>query len=221
MSKPLDSLIDAATVAAALCAIGVAAFVGWQRSAQTANGGHPEPQTISDWRQYAVGHRLGPEDAIATIVEFGDYQCPACRSIEPMVRRFRQQYPDEVALIYRHWPLPQHPLAYPAARAAECAARQGLFAEYHQALYDSSYWIADPNGAFIQLAEHVGVVDMKAFRECVSDPTPVASIEEDIDAAKQLGAAGTPTFLINGVMRGAFPDSTEWADIVDRARNGS
>jgi thiol-disulfide isomerase/thioredoxin len=91
--------------------------------------------------------RRGPENAAVQLVEFADYECPYCQKVHPDLVKLQQQFGNNVALIYKDFPLPMHPLAQKAAEAARCARVQGKFWEYHDALlnltaHDSiSVWI--------------------------------------------------------------------------------
>ncbi|MFG0252726.1 MAG: DsbA family protein, partial [Phycisphaerales bacterium JB038] len=79
-----------------------------------------EPKPVEDWSEMAgTGQRFGPREAVLTIVEFGDYECAACRRFHSVLKEFLGSYPDDVALVYRHWPLQQHLYAYDAAQAAD------------------------------------------------------------------------------------------------------
>ena len=121
------------------------------------------------------------------------------------LRGVRERYPDQVAIVFRNWPLPYHQHAYAAARAAECAGRQGRFAELHDNLY---LW-QDSLGAisYDTLAQRSGVPDLKAFATCAGDSSVVPAIEADILAAQEIGGHGTPTVAINGQLLRAVPDS--------------
>ena len=95
------------------------------------------PVPVRDWERVASGgHRMGHVNAPVTIVEFADFQCPACRrfatEIFPMLQA---QFGDQMALVFRHWPLPNHPYSYDAARAAECAAAQGRLEAFHDLVF--------------------------------------------------------------------------------------
>jgi protein-disulfide isomerase len=124
------------------------------------------------------------------------------------------QYPDEVALVYRHLPLPYHRYAYDAARAAECAAVQGRFWDFHERLFTEDDWLGD---AFLRFAEESGVADLREFRRCASMRDPVERIEEDLAAATGLSIPGTPGLIVNGVLLGRVPSFNELAALVDGA----
>ena len=153
---------------------------------------------IADWESFAShGHRWGPSDAQVTIVEFIDFQCPFCRDFVRRVSELREQYPELVAVVFRHLPLEQHPHALGAVRASECAASQGAFWEYHDALFAGQDLIGVRQ--WDDFAEDTGFpFDLALFNSCVSDRSAIASLSRDTLAARELGVTGTPTALVNG-----------------------
>lgn len=173
-----------------------------------------EDKKVPDWERYAVGHRFGPSTAKVTIVEWGDYECPPCKGFHAAFETVSSKYPEEVALVFRHWPLATHGLAYSAAKAAECAAEQGAFEGFHRLLMETPGWM---ESAFPRYAEASGVADLKAFEECVSDPSPVPAIERDKAMAEELGGRGTPTLIVNGTHLGATPEAAELEKIIQNA----
>ena len=79
-------------------------------------------------------HIQGSESAVCTLVEYGDYQCPSCRVAFAQMIRVQKHFGDKLRFVFRNFPLGQHPLAEPAAEAAEFAASEGKFWEMHDAL---------------------------------------------------------------------------------------
>ena len=150
---------------------------------------------------------MGPKDAPVVIIEFGDYECSACRGVAPHIDAVRAAFPNTVALVYRHWPLSYHHLAYPAARAAECASLQGKFEVFHEWLYRDSEWMANSRQRFAAFAAQVQIPDLEQFESCLDTLDPVMSVERDIAAARELEAHGTPTILVNGTLLGSAADS--------------
>lgn len=212
-----NRVVDIATVAAGLCAVILTgAFV-----VRMLSGNVPpvltRPHTQVDaWKTYIdEGHWMGSADAPVVILEFGDYECPACRGIQGQIEAIRAAYGAKVAFVYRHWPLSYHALAYPAARAAECAGEQGHFEEFHNWLYTDSEWMANPYGRFIAFAERIQMADIDSFETCLDSLDPVDSIERDIAAAERLEASGTPTVLVNDLMLGTAADSATLARMID------
>lgn len=165
----------------------------------------------------ASGHRIGPADAAVTIVEFADFECPYCRryALETLPA-LRTAHPDDVAVIYRHYPLAYHRFAIPSAVAAECAARQGRF----PAMHDLLYTVQDSIGLvpWGELAERSGVADLPAWEACRADPAVRAGVEADGALAVAIGATGTPTVVINGIRYPEPPDEAAVRRLVAAAR---
>jgi protein-disulfide isomerase len=152
------------------------------------------PVAVKEWQQYArEGQRIGPTTAIVTIVEFSDFQCPFCRAAASTIRSIRQTTAGRVALVYRHYPGHEHSFA--AAVAAECAAEQGMFEGYHDALFRE----ADSIGvkSWSRFAADAGVSDTTKFAVCMTSGRAASRVVRDTAAAHALRVRGTPTFLIN------------------------
>jgi protein-disulfide isomerase/uncharacterized membrane protein len=149
-------------------------------------------------------HVKGSADAPVTIVEFSDFECPACGHAFGDLRELVRSRPD-VKLVFRHFPLDSrcnsgmqqqlHPDACLAAAAAECAGRQGRFWEYHDTLFEHQKSL-DRESLF-RYARDVGL-DIAAFRTCLDDPTTMDGIAADVAAGVRLGVESTPTIFING-----------------------
>jgi protein-disulfide isomerase len=152
----------------------------------------------------SAGHPTeGPEAAPITIVEFGDSQCPFCRAAEGSVRQVLQQYGDKVKLVYMDFPLSFHSHAMDAARAGRCAADQGKFWQFHDALFADQRKLspADLKATATKLG-----LDGKRFDACFDGDKHDAAIKADIAQGQSLGVSGTPTFFINGrELEGALP----------------
>jgi len=151
---------------------------------------------VPEWRDYAAGkHRIGPAEAPVTIVEFSDFQCPFCRGMAARLDSLRNEFPHQVAVVYRHFPLRIHPHAIAAARASECAGEQGRFWEMHDALYRGQDSIGQVKWA--RYASIAGVKDSLAFTGCMDRTVDDMGIREDTAAGNRLGVTATPTLLIN------------------------
>ena len=150
---------------------------------------------------------MGPANAPVTVVVFSDFQCPYCGVLMRNLRDVQTAFADEVAVVYRHFPLPNHPHALEAARASDCAALQGRFTEYHDALFASPDSIGRVDWSRFAVA--AGIRDLPSFQACASDTRRSLTIERDIEAANRLRVTGTPTLLINGLrFQGAMPADT-------------
>lgn len=211
-----DRLLDAAVVLAVVITGVTSGMVFWNtrqppRSVEVPVRTEPAP----DWQSYAeVGHRIGVTGAQVTITEFGDYECVVCRSLHKSLQYVQRLFGDSVAIVYRHFPLDNHPLGQTAARAVECAADQQSFHAYHKLLYENGSWMALGHRAFEGYAQEAGVQDSAAFSRCLFSTDAVPAITRDIEAAIRLGAEGTPTLLINDLLVHGGLDSLALAEAV-------
>ncbi len=139
----------------------------------------------------------GPVDANVVIVEFSDFECPACGQAYSILKRIRQEYASSVRFVYRDFPLSGiHPFAQKAAEAAQCANLQGNFWQYHDFLFEhqSALAVQDLKG----YAQTLGL-DTAAFNSCLDSGAAVAEVAKDSADARDFGVKGTPTFFINSV----------------------
>lgn len=142
-------------------------------------------------------HSAGPHDAPVTLVQFGDYQCPYTRQVQPIVEEIRARLGRQLRFVFRQFPLAQlHPDARAAAEASEAAAAQATFWPMHAEL------LSDPEAlAREDLAEHArraGVEDLDRFRGGLSDHVYAPAVDADLESGTASGVPGTPTFFING-----------------------
>jgi protein-disulfide isomerase len=146
----------------------------------------------------------GAADAPVTVVEFSDFHCPFCRSVQPTLATLLERYAGKVRLVHRDFPIDAlHPQASRAAEAARCAHDQGRFWEYHDVLFATA-----PRAAPADLERYAGQVGLDAgrFGRCLSEATHRGAVQEDVDAAARLGLSGTPAFFVNGrLLSGAQP----------------
>ncbi len=145
----------------------------------------------------------GGEDAYITIIEYSDFQCPGCASVAPMLQQLVATYPDDVRLVYRHFPLLSiHPNAQKAAEAAEAAGAQGKFWEYHDTLFanQADFASADEAAAresFIAYARDLGL-DVDRFTEELDGDVYLAQVDSSREEAMALSMPGTPSIIFNG-----------------------
>jgi protein-disulfide isomerase len=178
---------------------------------------YDRPQRVADWRAYSKdGSRIGPIDALVTIVEFSDFQCQFCKEHAENLDRLRQAHPREVAILFRHFPVPEHhPHAYNAAVAAECAGEQHRFEAYRKVLFQDQTQIGKIS--WTEFARQAGVADLDSFDRCVSERRPARQIEADLKAGKRLGVPATPTILINQWKLVGAPDEQKLSQLVEDA----
>jgi protein-disulfide isomerase len=136
----------------------------------------------------------GPAEALVTIVEASDFECPFCKRVSPTVKQLEQDYAGKVRFVFKHNPLPMHPNAAPAANAAEAARAQGKFWEMHDALFSAPTL---DRATLERLAADLKL-DPKAFKAALEGNKAADRIQRDQDLLRGVGANGTPTFFING-----------------------
>jgi len=142
----------------------------------------------------ARDHIRGPENAVVTVVEYGDFQCPYCGRAEPSVRKLLADV--EVRFVWRHLPLTEvHPLAQLAAEASEAAADQGAFWQVHDEMLAHQDRLDEPD--LVELAASLGL-DGDKLADALRTRRYAARVAEDVRTADASGVAGTPTFFING-----------------------
>ena len=161
---------------------------------------------------YDPARMHGSPKAPVMIVEFSDYQCPFCHSVEPTVAQVLAKYGDKVSLSYRDYPLTAiHSQAMISAVASRCALEQGKFWEYHDQLFTSSKLEKDD---LIGYARDLKLDD-KQFGSCLSSEKYKADIEKDLQEGKKAGVTGTPGFFINGVFLNGAQGQDAFARIID------
>jgi protein-disulfide isomerase len=139
----------------------------------------------------------GPADAPVTLVEYGDFECPHCGSMEPVLQELRQRMGPRMRFVYRHFPLTSsHPHAASAAEAAEAAGAQGAFWPMHDAIFANQQALTDPD--LVRYAAALGL-DAAAVAEALRSHTYEPNVREDFMSGVRSGVSGTPTFFINGV----------------------
>ena len=186
----------------AIVVVGIAALL-LARSGDT--GPTEIPVTLAETEADAsAGVSAGPEDAAVTLVEFADFQCPACAAFYGFSGRLiKQNYVDgggSVRWVFYDYPLDQHPHAIPAALAGRCAGEQGRFWQMHDLMFArQSQWSPkdDARGDFEEMAEEIGL-DRGAYRECVRDGRYLEQIFASAKYGQRLGVNSTTTLFVNG-----------------------
>lgn len=163
-------------------------------------------------------HQTGPADAKITIVEFADFQCPACAVAADTVLQLKKEYVNQVNFVFRHFPLPNHANARIAAQAAEAAGDQNKFWEMYQILYrQQKNWqsLSDPSSLFNKYAKDLEL-DSNKFDGVIKNKTYEDKILLDLGDGKSLNVASTPTFFIDGKKYiGSIPYS-QFKGIIDQ-----
>jgi protein-disulfide isomerase len=145
----------------------------------------------------------GSADALVTLVEFSDYQCPFCSRAHNTVQQLEQQYGNKLRVVMKQNPLSFHARAKPAAVAAMAAGEQGKYWEYHDKLFANAKALED---ADLERYASELKLDMARWKKDLTNPKFQQIIDRDQTLAGQLGATGTPAFFINGrLLSGAQP----------------
>jgi protein-disulfide isomerase len=161
----------------------------------------------------------GPADAPITIVEFSDFECPYCQKwYAEVYERLKEQYPQEVRLVFRDFPIESiHANAFPAAEAANCANEQGEFWPFHDKLFSMEKGLNAE--AYTQYASDLGL-NVEDFNACLESGKFKPEVQSDLDFAANLGVRSTPTFFINGIaLVGAQPFEV-FQDVIDKELAG-
>jgi len=166
---------------------------------------------------------VGPKDAQINIVEFADFQCPACKNGAMLMSMLLKRYPGQIRFIFRNYPLDSecnknipsrmHPAGCESARLLYCAHREGKFHEAYETLFENQSKLK--SGSIAELLVPLGL-SLDKLQTCASSPETELAIQKDVEEASRLGSQSTPTFFINGhKMEGALPLSA-WDQILEK-----
>ncbi|MAZ56704.1 disulfide bond formation protein DsbA [bacterium] len=162
-------------------------------------------------------HIKGDTDADIVLVEYSDFQCPACAVAYFEVKDLMEEHGAQVSFEYRHFPLVSiHPNAVPGAIAAEAAGVQGKFWEMHDKLFENqTAWSkgSSPQAFFIQYAEDIGL-DVDMFRRHLESSIIREKVEAQFNEARELGLTGTPSFFLNGEQM-QFSSYEDWKNQIE------
>jgi protein-disulfide isomerase len=191
-------------------AIGFAARAGTDEVVKKAKPPGPEvelpkPAAKSDVYQVPIGssHQRGPSDALVTIVEFSEFQCPFSKKVQPVLAKVVEKYGKDVRIVFKHLPMAFHLQAPLASEYALAAGAQGKFWELHDLMFENQQALAEAE--LDGYAKQVGL-DPGKLAAFLATGEAKRTIVSDQDLARRLGATGTPTFFINGVrITGAQP----------------
>ncbi|MGB4759562.1 MAG: thioredoxin domain-containing protein [Candidatus Saccharimonadales bacterium] len=173
--------------------IGIAVFNGMSKDDK--NSGTEAAQ--------ASNHTLGAGTAKVTLVEYGDFECPACETYYPVLKEVKDFYGDKITFQFRNYPLTSiHKNAYAAARAAEAASLQGKFWEMHDALYEPANWqvwtsSSDAVSYFETYAKQLGL-NVEQFKTDAASDKVNKTIRADMAEGDKINVTSTPTFVLNG-----------------------
>jgi protein-disulfide isomerase len=164
---------------------------------------HPESENLSptieqDFLPLRDGdHVFGDENAAVTLVEFGDYECPACGDAYRTIKQLQGECGNGLRYVFRHYPYARlHPHAELAAQAAESAGGQGQFWEMHSLLFENQEALEMEN--LVSYAEQLNL-DLDRFKNELESEKFLEHVRSDFRTGVQNGVFGTPTVFINGI----------------------
>lgn len=205
-----------------LLSLGAVAVLSLASALAAGRARKPFSVSAPDFRQ------KGPSGAKVTIVEFSDFQCPACRQAYPVIREVLRNHPDDVRFIYKQFPLSEiHPWARPASIISMCAARQNpaAFWKLHDA-YFTQAGLNEKNLMAVSRAVVAGEkLDEAKWSDCISNPVSEerqaveATLANSLKEGPPLGVQGTPTFFLNGRQINLRPPGL-FDPLIDAAKRG-
>ncbi|MEO5798263.1 MAG: DsbA family protein [Gemmatimonadales bacterium] len=205
----------------AVCAVAVTLMVARREFRTPDDPSKPKPPVfVKDWGKYATGSmHFGAAGGKVTVVEFSDFQCPYCKRFHSDLARLQAAHPSELQVYYRNFPIQAiHPYAKPAALAAECAADQGRFQQFHDYLFEhqDSLRVLD----LVAVATAVQVADTTGFRHCLASAPIAKRVEVDSIAAEEFKLTGTPTVMVNGWRFSGTPTFEQLETMIEKLNNG-
>jgi protein-disulfide isomerase len=153
----------------------------------------PTPVTSADWTR-------GNPNAPVTLVEYADFECPACQAYYPVIEQVFDASSSTVRMVFREFPLPQHADAIPSAKAAEAAGNQGKFWEMYSLIYPNhADWetLSDPTSVFVGYAQKLGL-NISQFTSDMNSAVVAKKISDSVTVGTAAGIDATPTFFLNG-----------------------
>ncbi|MBU6427084.1 DsbA family protein [Patescibacteria group bacterium] len=171
----------------------------------------------------ATDHVKGPSNAPVTLIEYSDFECPACEQYYPVVTQLLSDEAGKIQFVYRHFPLPQHTNAVPAAMASEAAAAQGKFWDMYDLLFTNhADWVdlSDPTSVFVGYATKLGL-NVDQFKTDLASSTLRDRINADLQEGTQIGIDATPTFFVNGKAITNPSSYDQFKSIIDAAASST
>ncbi len=143
---------------------------------------------------------FGKKDARVVLVEYSDFQCPACAAYHPLVKKITEEFKNDLKFVYRHYPLAQHNNAIPAAKAAEAAGRQNKFWEMQDLLFANQVEWAESSAAEKKFEAYAAKIDLdlNQYKIDFKSDKVATKITNDYDSGNRSGVSYTPSFYLNG-----------------------
>lgn len=162
----------------------------------------------------------GSKNAPIKIIEYADFQCPACAKGAQYIKNFMTTNPNKIQLEFKYHPLPMHQHAFMSSRYAQCASRQGKFWEFHDIVFErQDQWkdVINAMSAFDSIAKEIGL-DMTQLNTCLSDEKVDKLIEQNKAEGTKQGVKSTPSYFINGKMAVGYKSLAEELDRLTKER---
>lgn len=156
--------------------------------------GHPDPLKLEPYKV------KGNPSAQISLIIFSDFQCPYCKNISHILNDVQKTHPNDVKIVFKHYPLSIHSYARIAAEASECAGDQGKFWEYHDQLFQHASSCGSSEnipGLLDDFGRNVGL-NIDQFKKCMTLGEKKKIVEENLEEGRHYFVAGTPTILLNG-----------------------
>jgi protein-disulfide isomerase len=164
-------------------------------------------------------HIKGKMDAPVVLVEYGDFQCPHCGAAHPMIKEIEKKFNNQMAFVFRHFPLSEvHPDAQSAAVATEAAANQGKFWQMHDLIFENQANLSP--SALLMMAETLKL-NLKIFQKDIGDQKLFEKVEANFESGIISGVNGTPSFYINGLKYEGPYEFQSLARSIDHAISGN
>lgn len=166
-------------------------------------------------------YKKGSESPKVTVVEFADFECPACAASAPITKQVFETYKDKVQFVFRHFPLEQHKQAEAASLAAEASGEQGKFWEMHDKLYETQEAWSNKDNApalFEGYAKDLGL-DVAKFKADFSAKKNLDRINKGKTDGVAAGVNATPSFFVNGVKVSGVFTADEWTRLLEKEIN--
>ncbi len=152
----------------------------------------------------------GPSDALVTIVEFSDFECPYCGKAVGPLEDAAKEHDNDVRIVFKHYPLPFHAKALPAAKVAWAAHKHGKFWDIHD-------WLFETRGDIRALPEQLAElgIDGEQFGRDMASAEAAAAVDQDMLDGGKVGISGTPAFIVNGRPYSGSKTESQWHDIIE------
>ena len=164
-------------------------------------------------------HFKGNENSQVVLMEFSDFQCPACAAYYSVLKDVLDEFGDDIKIVYKHFPLSIHRNAKLAAQAAEAAGAQGRFWEMHDKIFEGQKeWaeVFNPKQVFIKYAEELSL-DVELFKKDMVGAIAKNKVEKDLQEGKILGVSYTPYFILNGEQIENPKTLEEFKELIEKA----